>query len=47
VRAETYLVVEVVVIELLDLPVQRIRDESTGLLLPDFDTETRQESKQR
>jgi predicted DNA-binding protein with PD1-like motif len=35
-RAETYLVVEVVVIELLDLPVQRNRDEVTGLILPDF-----------
>jgi hypothetical protein len=36
-RAETYLVVEVVIIELLDLHVQRSRDERTGLLLPDYD----------
>jgi predicted DNA-binding protein with PD1-like motif len=36
-RAETYLVVEVVIFELTDLPVQRNRDERTGLVLPDFD----------
>lgn len=37
-RAETYLVVEVVVIELLDLRLRRERDEGSGLFLPDFDT---------
>jgi predicted DNA-binding protein with PD1-like motif len=36
-RAEAYLVVEVVIFELADLPVQRNRDERTGLVLPDFD----------
>ena len=36
-RAETYLVVEVVIFELTDLPVRRNRDEKTGLVLPDFD----------
>ena len=36
-RAETYLVVEVVIFELTDLPVRRNRDERTGLILPDFD----------
>jgi predicted DNA-binding protein with PD1-like motif len=41
VRAETYLVVEVVIIELLDLPVKRNRDERTGVLLPGFDAEPR------
>jgi predicted DNA-binding protein with PD1-like motif len=35
-RAETYLVMEVIVFELLDLPVRRNRDEETGVLLPDF-----------
>ncbi|MDD1665688.1 MAG: DUF296 domain-containing protein [Methanomicrobiales archaeon] len=35
-RAETYLVMEVVILELTDLPVQRNRDERTGLVLPDF-----------
>lgn len=36
-RAETYLVVEVIIFELLDLRVQRSRDERTGVFLPDFD----------
>jgi predicted DNA-binding protein with PD1-like motif len=36
-RAETYLVMEVVILELMDLPVQRTRDGKTGLILPDFD----------
>jgi predicted DNA-binding protein with PD1-like motif len=36
-RAETYLVVEVVIFELGDLQVMRKRDERTGLVLPDFD----------
>ena len=35
-RAETYLVMEVVIFELADLPVRRNRDSSTGLILPDF-----------
>jgi predicted DNA-binding protein with PD1-like motif len=35
--AETYLVMEVIIIEMLDLPVQKSRDEKTGLLLPEFD----------
>jgi len=35
-RAETYLVMEVVIFELLDLPVRRSRDEMTGLSLPDL-----------
>jgi predicted DNA-binding protein with PD1-like motif len=35
-RAEVYLLVEVVILELLDLPVARRRDKSTGLDLPDF-----------
>jgi predicted DNA-binding protein with PD1-like motif len=35
-RAETYLVMEVVIFELLDFPVTRNRDETTGLILPDF-----------
>ena len=36
-RAETYLVVEVVIFELAGLPVRRNRDSSTGLILPDFE----------
>lgn len=36
-RAEAYLVVEVVIFELTDLPVRRNLDEKTGLVLPDFD----------
>lgn len=36
-RAETYLVMEVVVFELTHLPIRRNLDEGTGLLLPDFD----------
>jgi len=36
-HAETYLVVEVVILEFVDLPVRRIRDPGTGLVLPDFD----------
>jgi predicted DNA-binding protein with PD1-like motif len=36
-RAEVYLVVEVVIFELTDLPVRRNRDEKTGQNLPDFD----------
>jgi hypothetical protein len=37
-RAETYLVMEVVILELTGLTVRRNRDGSTGLVLPDFDT---------
>jgi hypothetical protein len=37
-RGETYLVAEVVILELAGLPVRRTRDEKTGLVLPDFDT---------
>jgi predicted DNA-binding protein with PD1-like motif len=36
-RAETYLVVEVVIFELAGLPVRRNRDSITGLILPDFE----------
>jgi predicted DNA-binding protein with PD1-like motif len=36
-RAEIYLVAEVVIFELVDLPVRRNRDSSTGLVLPDFE----------
>ena len=36
-RAEAYLVVEVVIFELTNLPVRRNRDGKTGQNLPDFD----------
>lgn len=35
-RGETYLVAEVVIFELTDLPVRRTLDAKTGLVLPDF-----------
>ena len=35
-RAGTYLVTEVVILELLDLPVRRTGDAATGVSLPDF-----------
>jgi predicted DNA-binding protein with PD1-like motif len=36
-RAETDLIMEVVILELTDLPIRRNWDERTGLVLPDFD----------
>jgi len=41
-RAETYLVMEVIIFELADLSVQKSRDEMTGILLPDFPEERRE-----
>ena len=38
IRAETYLVMEVIILELAGLSIRRIRDEETGLILPDFDS---------
>jgi len=38
-RAETYLVMEVVIFELTGLSVRKKKDEETGLLLPDFDAD--------
>jgi len=38
-RAETYLVMEVVIFELTGLSVRRKKDEETGLHLPDFDAD--------
>ncbi|HMA05066.1 MAG TPA: DUF296 domain-containing protein [Methanomicrobiales archaeon] len=37
-KAETYLVVEVVVFELAGLTARKNRDPATGLVLPDFDS---------
>jgi predicted DNA-binding protein with PD1-like motif len=36
-KAEAYLVMEVVIFELTGLSVQRVMDDRTGLVLPDFD----------
>jgi predicted DNA-binding protein with PD1-like motif len=35
-KAETYLVMEVVILELTGLSVRRVKDDRTGLVLPDF-----------